>query len=289
MTLTKYVLFFLFSIFMVYSCYGPWRDQEILNSAVWSDDDSEIAFIQSKFEGRNQFPGGSDARGFQYKIGFADSLGNITRYFNDYIDGEAIDLFYMKSAGYLLAGLTHSTFTLFELDGSVKHIFEAESIDLCDSRLGEFQRLKAVPSFDGSKIVTVETTNNCSFIVKFYSIGQQIDLISEFLYKTADFDNVAWYSNNSVIIELCEGICPSGFLSADVENGIFELPESQSYYDACTFTETSSSWINNQGESIILNEGIIQISPRENLLFFDQTPISRDYYQISCLELNTLN
>lgn len=102
----------------VFSC-EPWRASETITQAVWSDDNTEVAYILSTDERQRQFPSGFRFKNEKIQLFKTDSLLKNPTPITEEIEGQANILFYMKQAGYIIAGLQEKDWFVWDLDGKL--------------------------------------------------------------------------------------------------------------------------------------------------------------------------
>lgn len=273
--------------FVMLSC-GVWQNKSEISSAVWSDDNTEIAYIEKTLEKKENFPSGTDIRNEQFQIFITDSLLNNKTPFTQPIDGHANILFYMKEAGFMVAGLQEDRFYVWSLDGSLIKTLSSSFETVCSGKLSSKQRLSVVPSPNGSYLAFLQTTNDCSVQIEILDALNEFTILDSYKIKSADFFSVSWIDQERFIIELCNNYCGDGFQLVHVNHGLSSLETDYTQLNPCFFTPTSSFFINRNGRVLTFIGNKLSIIPYELSVFSELQPKAQ-YYTVGCEYFNNIS
>lgn len=245
----------------------PGKKTEQLDRVVWSNDGVEQAFVMTQFEeGRsgNPLDGTTMKRNFSHQIFVQDPDGLNRRAVSNQVVGQnGGDLFYMRSAGYIVASFLQQNgenqapyprYYQLLMDGTTRTLTTAP-------------HTRAVPSPDGKWIARVElnpegcrpdATDNesesCRVQVEFLDAqtlmrhGQKHQVLFQNPSKVPDFTwtpEQEWVVTNRV---------QAFAASPDQEPEAADVP-------ACLFPKTSSDHINADGSLIFPNGNTIDSRP----------------------------
>ena len=154
------VVCFLIAPILLTSCAG-WKKKERIAAPVWSDDNSEIAYILNSYEYKRNYPTGGDVKNEKYSIYLTDTELNGDFEVSEVLKGNAVDLFYMKEVGYLISGSFSDKYYLTDIgNGDLVHTFSPSDSKICGDKLGNFQSINVIPSLDGSILAVLETRSD---------------------------------------------------------------------------------------------------------------------------------
>ncbi|MEQ8523474.1 hypothetical protein [Gracilimonas sp.] len=283
----KSTLIILFVIFFTISC-GSWKHRNQILSPVWSDDNSDIAYILNSYEFKEHWPTGGDSRNRSFSIYMMDSgLQSKSLLVSD-IQGQAGTLFYMKSQKYVIAGIRNADFHMIDSEtGELIQTFKPTETVLCADKIGDFQSFFVLPSLHGDKLAVVETTPSCEININFL-IQNDNNWTDGSNYKIQgnDFDDLTWVSNDSLLISNCLETCSEEYYLISIDSGVEKVASVNDFYEPCTFINTSSSFVSKDGTELYLDpEERNKISKRsifENPDLFLYGELSEEYYQPGC-------
>ena len=147
----------LFAVAGFSGCHCGWEDRDLIESAVWADDDSEHLYVRHTFEERQSATPLPEAesvtRNHQLRV-FRHGLDGTSTPVGDWREAApGTDWYFMKSAGYILGSVRSGgdgvRYERWGLDGSVQPVVESPGTpDACTFSL-------VVPSPDGSTLAVV--------------------------------------------------------------------------------------------------------------------------------------
>ena len=157
---------------------GSWNDATDFSDAVWSDDDTKVAFVKRYFKKKKNLTH-SVRKDFSVEVFVADADGLNASQLTGKRMGSVKDLFYMNEAGYIILGRglepsenagTQTQTIIYEkidLDGSTEQIAKTTgnimvSCDGGSSSSGTTPPLRVIPSRDGNILALVESTSDCN-------------------------------------------------------------------------------------------------------------------------------
>ncbi|TNE71759.1 hypothetical protein EP331_08875 [bacterium] len=279
-------LILLICISVCLSHCGSWKTKTSETQAVFSDDNSSIAYIFSRWESKSLYPSGNDIKNEQFQLFKADTLLNNPIPITDLMDGEVNILFYMKAAGYIVAGLQEKSFYIWDLDGNLLKTIKPINSTSCKSKVGNFQRIMAIPSPDGSLIAVVQTTAECSIRIELLDTQQSYSVLKSATIQSTDFSTLSWVNQEELLIELCDDYCGDSYYAMGIQFDPIKLDATYKDLEACLFTQTSSSFINPYGY-------VLQINFDSNSLeriHYTETDfkdyVNSDYYRLGCSFFN---
>lgn len=281
------ILIFVLAAILVGSC-AKWKSKERIAAPVWSDDNSEIAYILNRYDYRRNYPDGGDVRDEEYSIFLTNEEFNGRFEIYNSFKGYGEDLFYMKQAGYIISGSFSDKYYLIDATtGELFHSFSPKDAKICEDKVGSFQTIKVIPSVDGQKLAVLETRSDCTVDIAFWEMEN-----SEWMEKTIfsvpgnDFDAVAWVDTNRLLLSSCEEFCSEKYYLVDSTEGPNEINANDNFFSACFFVASSSSWINTSGETLYIDIESRDLSKgsvwddEELLSYYDD--FSEEYYQPGC-------
>lgn len=286
MNSSSIVIYALIAI-MVGSCY-PWKSKERIHAPVWSEDNSEIAYILNRYDYRRNFPDGGDVRDEQYSIFLTDREFDGHFELSNSIKGFGEELFYMKQAGYFVSGSLSDKYHMTDAEtGELFRTFTPKDAEICDDKLGNFQTINVIPSIDGSRLAVLETRADCTIEIAFWEMenGQWAEG-PIFDISGNDFAEVAWVDADRILVSTCEDYCSEKYYLIHATEGVNEITREDDFSAPCTFVPTSSSWINKSGEILYVDIesrdlGIGSIWDDEEFISYYEG-FNEEYYQPGC-------
>ncbi|MGN8226279.1 hypothetical protein [Gracilimonas sp. BCB1] len=237
------------------SC-AKWKSKERVTAPVWSDDNSEIAYILNKYEYKRNYPTGGDVKNEKYSIYLTDRELDGSFEVSEILNGNAEDLFYMKEAGYLISGSFSEEYHLTNAEtGELLHTFSPSDSKICGNKLGNFQSINVIPSFDGSVLAVLETRSDCTIDISFWG-EQNGQWRSQTTFDVSgnDFDGAAWIDSDRLLLSACEEFCSEKYYLVHVSDGVSEINRTDNFADPCLFVPTTSSWVDSTGQAIFVDE-----------------------------------
>ena len=285
--LKQTTLIVLFIILFLISC-GTWNNRIQINGAVWSDDNSGIAYILSSSEFKDHWPTGGTSRNHSFSIYMMDSELQTKSLLVPDIQGKAVQLFYMKSQHYLLFGGHDDKFSLADSEtGEILQTFKPTEKAVCPDKVGDFQSFYVLPSHSGDKLAIVETTPSCEVKISLL-LKNSNNWADGANYKIQgnNFDDLTWVNNDSLLISNCLETCSQEYYLVSIDSGVEKVASANDFYEPCTFVNTSSSFVSKDGTELYLDpEERNKISKRsifENPDLFLYGELSEEYYQPGC-------
>jgi len=269
-----------FFLLFVTSC-ATWESRDSINAAVWADDGTELAYILSEYEGKDNYPSGSDIRNQKFKVirrtEASTEISNIT----SFIPGNANQLFYMKTMNYILVGLEEGDFYMYSLDGTLIKDFRLSNTAPCRDRSGDFQRRTVVPSPDGRTLLRLETLSNCTVQASFYHYEDNtLDSIRTVILPVFDFSTYSWVNNSTVLIDACKEFCGDEKYLLQIYGEPQKINSTLSY-SACLYVQTSSSFIRSDGKVIDINSDKIKFG-QVGVGAFSDISKNPEWYNVGC-------
>ncbi|MCP9290639.1 hypothetical protein [Gracilimonas sediminicola] len=270
------------------SC-AKWKNKERIAAPVWSDDSSEIAYILNKYDYRRNYPDGGDVKNEEYSVYLTDTelTGNFE--VSEVLEGNAEDLFYMKEAGYLISGSFSEEYHLTNAEtGELLLTFSPNDSGICGDKIGNFQSINVIPSFDGSMLAVLETRSDCTIDIAFWEEenGQWMPQ-NTFDVPGNDFDGVAWIDADRLLVSACEEFCSEKFYLVHASYGVSEIDRTDNFSDPCLFVQTSSSWVDSTGQALFVDENreLAKASIWDDEELTASYPdFNEEYYQPGCNE-----
>lgn len=280
-------LIILLVIFFLISC-GSWKHRNQILSPVWSDDNTDMAYILNSYEFKEHWPTGGDSRNQSFSIYMMDSELQSKSLLVSDIQGQAGILFYMKSQQYVITGLRDTGFYMIDTEtGGLIRTFNTTETALCPDKLGNFQSFFVLPSLFGDKLAIIETTPSCEIKINFL-MQKENNWTDGGNYKIQgnDFDDLTWVSNDSLLISNCLETCSEEYYLISLDSGVEKVDSVNDFYEPCTFVNTSSSFVSKDGVELYLDvEEKNKISKRsifENPDLYLYGELSEEYYQPGC-------
>lgn len=280
-------LIILFAVLFLLSC-GSWKHRNQILSPVWSDDNSDIAYILNSYEFKDHWPAGGDSRNRSFSIYKMDSQLQSKSLLVSDIKGQAGILFYMKSQKYVITGIRSADFYMIDSEtGGVIQTFKPTEKALCADKPGNFQSFFVLPSLSGDKLAIIETVPSCEININFL-IKLENNWTDGGNYKIQgnDFDDLTWVSNDSLLISNCLETCSEEYYLISIDSGVEKVASVNDFYEPCTFVNTSSSFVSKDGIELYLNpEEKNKISKRsifENPDLYLYGELSEEYYKPGC-------
>lgn len=281
-----FLLICILIVILLTSCAG-WKKKERIAAPVWSDDNSEIAYILNSYEYKRNYPTGGDVKNEKYSIYLTDTELNGDFEVSDVLKVNAVDLFYMKEAGYLISGSFSDKYYLTDIgNGDLVHTFSPSDSKICGDKLGNFQSINVIPSLDGSILAVLETRSDCTIDIAFWEIvNGQWQQQAIFDIPGNDFDAVAWVDESRLLVGACEEFCSEKIYLVHTTDGVNEVELTDEVYERCLFVPTSSSWINNSGQFVYVDENR-ELSTayiwEDEELISSYPDFNEEYYQPGC-------
>ncbi|NCQ05873.1 MAG: hypothetical protein GW834_15625 [Cyanobacteria bacterium] len=262
------------------SC-ATWESRDSINAAVWADDGTELAYILSEYEGKDNYPAGSDIRNQKFKVIRRTEASPEISDLTSFISGNANQLFYMKTMNYILVGLEEGDFYMYSLDGKLIKNFTVKSGSACRDRIGDFQRRLVVPSPDGKFLLRLETASNCTVQATFFRYENAVlDSIRSVTLPMIDFSSYSWLNKSTVIIDACNEFCGSEQYLLQLYGNPEKLSPDRNY-SACLFVQTSSSYIRSDGKVIDISTDKITFGQIGEGSFSDLN-VTKESYNVGC-------
>lgn len=240
---------------LIASC-GRWEKRERIIAPVWSDDNTEIAYILNKYDYReHHITTGGDVRDERYSIFFTnDEFSEHVEVSNSF-EGNGEELYYMKQAGYIISGSLSDKYHLTDaVTGELIKTFSPKESRLCGDKLGSFQTINVIPSINGDRLAVFETRSNCTVDIAFWEQDngewREKDI---FTVPGNDFDPPAWVNESNLLVSICEDFCSEKYYLIHSTEGADEININDDFYASCMFVPTSSSWINKSGEAVFID------------------------------------
>lgn len=248
------ILIYALMAILIGSC-ANWKKKERIAAPVWSDDNSEIAYILNRYDYKKNYPDGGDVKDEQYSIFLTDE--EFSGHFELYnsFKGFGEELFYMKQAGYIISGSLSDKYHLIDAGtGELFNTFSPKDSKICEDKLGSFQTINVIPSIDGNRLAVLETRSDCTVDVAFWEkdSGQWIEKTIFNVFGN-DFDAAAWVDANQLLLSTCEDFCTEKFYLIHGTEGVSEININDDFYTSCMFVSTSSSWINKSGKTLYID------------------------------------
>lgn len=287
----KQTLSSLFLICIIITLSGCWEDMEGWNgSAAWSDDDTDIVAVYEYFKGQKTVSTTKkkDIESELYLMPF-DGLRDEALRITMKSPGRINDLFYMKSANYLIVNreqrltnldqdmnkMSHFYVDKVSLNGTVNSLGSRQALTMisCDAQgrsattTGEV--ISGFPSPDAETIALVETNTSCqdkTVSISFLS-AQTLEQIGDSFVDNTTVNgqlvptDYAWLENGRFAKVSASFQGPVGFTYAP--NTMPEPLEGLAY--DCFFPASNSSDINENGVYVSISEGEIQLSAPDPL------------------------
>ncbi|MEQ8524817.1 hypothetical protein [Gracilimonas sp.] len=280
------ILIYTLSAILLASC-ADWKQKERIAGPVWSDDDSEIAFILNRYEYRRNQPTGGDIKNKQYSIFLTDEEFDSDFELTDNFEGLGEDLFYMKEAGYIVSGSFSEQYHVINTsDGELLQTFSPADTDICGDKIGDFQTINVIPSINGDRLAVLETRSDCTIDIAFWEEGNgQWTQQTIFDVPGNDFDGAAWIGGERLLVSVCEEFCSEKFYLIHPTEGESVVGQRDNFPDPCLFVSTASSWINESGQFVYVDENrelsIASIWEDEELIS-SYPDFNEEYYQPGC-------
>jgi hypothetical protein len=145
------------------ACWVIWSDAEYISAVAWSDDDARVVYAVLRYEERdsaNPLHGSTIKRNFRHQLYLQKPDGSGKSALGNEIAGQnAMELYFMRDAGYVLAGAVDDSarwFNRIGLDGRVREVARKSSAS-CEARYFD-----VVPSPDGEVLALVQAAPGCS-------------------------------------------------------------------------------------------------------------------------------
>ena len=155
-----------------------WKSDTDFAHAVWSDDDTKVAFVKRSFKKKKNFTH-YITKDYSLELFVANSDGTDAIQLAGKRIGSVKDIFFMNEAGYIILGRglaasessgTQSQTIIYEkisLDGTVEQIGKVTgnimvSCDGGSSSTGTTPPLRVIPSRDGETLAMVESVTECA-------------------------------------------------------------------------------------------------------------------------------
>ncbi len=280
------LLIYILVAILLGSC-AKWKSKERITAPVWSDDNSEIAYILNRYEYRRNYPTGGDVKNEEYSIYLTDS--GLTEGFevSEMLTGNAEDVFYMKEAGYLVSGSFSEEYHLTDTQTrELLHTFSPTDSEICGDKIGNFQSINVIPSFDGSMMAVLETRSDCTIDIAFWEQENgQWGAQTIFDVPGNDFDGAAWVDSDRLLVSACEEFCSEKFYLIHPSDGVSEIDRTDNFSNPCLFVQTSSSWVDSTGQIVYVDENreLAKASILDDQELIAAYPdFSEEYYQPGC-------
>jgi hypothetical protein len=217
---------------------GSWKSDTDFDYAVWSDDDTKVAFVKRYFKKKNNLTH-YITKDYSLELFVANPDGTDAVQIGGKRVGSVKDIFYMNDADYVILGRgleptesngTQTQTIVYEkisLDGTVEQIGKVNgnimvSCDGGSSSTGTTPPLRVIPSRDGTTLAMVESFTECgsndmtlTFLdsTTLSPIGQTMDvdteLIGEGLGDDAlflSFLTMAWTPEGAFVVSKAFGM-----------------------------------------------------------------------------------
>ena len=286
------ILIYALTAILLGSC-ANWKKKERISSPVWSEDNTEIAYILNRYEYKRNYPDGGDVKNEQYSIFLTDEeFSGDFEIYNSF-EGFGEELFYMKEAGYIVSGRISDKYHLIDaVTGVLQETFSPKDSKICKDKIGNFQTINVIPSINGSALSVLETRTDCTVDIAFWEADENKRWVEQNIYSVPgnDFDAVAWVDSSNLLLSSCEDFCSEKFYLINTSEGVNEINIVDDFYAPCMFVSTSSSWINKLGEILYIDDEsrdlkIASIWDDEEFLTSNQD-FSEEYYQPGCDEFD---
>lgn len=276
---TTIVSLFMMIMIITTSC-ASWKKRQSYQSPVWSDTNDEIAYLHTYYEFKSHWPAGGDIRNQTWEISLLDTLLNLKGSITERMKGNPLTLYYMKSAGYFVAGnYNGGKFHILDLSGDLIKELKPEDKSICKSKLGNFQSIEALPSLDGSLIAFIQTRSNCTLEISFLDVNTNFTPKATYTYDAPDFDELAWTRSGKLVIATCKEYCGDKFLLIVPVSGIETLNQNYGTLYPCFYTKTASSFINKHGMAVVEKD------EKREFMILDVNNLDTDSYYFSSLLL----
>ena len=287
----KQTLKSVFLICIIITLSGCWEDMEGWNgSAAWSDDDTDVIAVYEYFKGQKTVTRTKkkDIESELYLMPFDDLRAEALR-ITMRSPGRVNDLFYMKSANYLIVNreqrltnldqdmnkMSHFYVDKVSLNGTITSLGSRQALTMisCDvqgrsaTTTGEI--ISGFPSPDAEIIALVETSTSCqdqTVSISFLS-AQTLEPIGESFVDSTSVNgqlgltDFAWLENGRFAKVSTSFQGPIGFTYAP---NTMPEPLGELSYD-CFFPASNSSDINANGVYVSINDGEINLSEPDPL------------------------
>ena len=218
---------------------GSWSSGTDFDNAVWSDDDTQVAYVKRTFKSKKELTH-TKTKDFSIEVFVSDADGLNAKQVTGTLIGGVKDLFFMNDAGYLILGrgleptaangnkVQTIIYEKIGLNGSVTKIAEATGniAVSCDgySSNATSPPLRVIPSRDGKTLAMVESTSDCNgndMTVTFLNaatlnqIGSSMSVDTELLGEGfgpgglgLSFLTMAWVPEGSFVVSKAFGADP---------------------------------------------------------------------------------
>ncbi|MEX2603773.1 MAG: hypothetical protein WD361_06205 [Gracilimonas sp.] len=171
--------------------------------------------------------------------------------------------------------------------GKILSEFKPSSSKVCSDKLGNFQSIRIVPSFDGNKLVIVETTPECEILISFQQRNVNTwSVTASTRIPGDDFDYLTWVTNDSILISNCIETCSENFYLISSNSSAELVPSAVDFYEPCTFVSSSSSFVNREGIVLYVdsenNNKLMKKSVYDLDDYYYYGEISEEYYLPGC-------
>lgn len=267
-----------------------WIENDNFEGAVWADDGEGVAYISSSYMTRKSF-GHNQKKDFHTRLRVADSDLENGQQVGSVMEGRATVLYYMKREGYLLVGRESAktevsngqnpneqrtiTFDKMELDGTKIQVARETGLTMvsCDGGSSAFSGLPPVtviPSPDGKTFAILKGASTCERVLQTLTFVDAHSL--ETKGETFDIDLDALVPGNVAQPALLVNLLPMAWLDddnfmigfgsfmSDMTKGWVYAAEEEPVWREnmkfdCLFPATSSSYVNENGQSIEVGSG----------------------------------
>ncbi|MEX2603772.1 MAG: hypothetical protein WD361_06200 [Gracilimonas sp.] len=105
----RIAILIILSMILILSC-GSWKKEEQIISPIWSDDNSEIAYVLNRYDFKGHWPAGGESKNHYFDIYRMDADLSSKQLIASDIRGQAGELFFMKTQGYFIGGTRDKEF-----------------------------------------------------------------------------------------------------------------------------------------------------------------------------------